>query len=126
MKFPNFYFKRRKRPGYLKSIFSNGRKFDGVIHLTGDEKWLLYSDSTHTFYTKLDSFLIENGKCTHYPSMTGASWFDTRNGIYLLHTASLIITDLNFDNVDDFKNYVKSEFNKGTPITVFYHLSVEV
>jgi len=126
MKFPNFYFKRRKRPSYLRCKFSNGEKFDGVLHLTGSEKWIVFTDMSHSFCFKLGTFLIENGKCTHYEAMSGASWIDNRNGIYLNHTGLIIITDLNFDNVDDFKRYVKSQYDNGTPISIFYNLPVEV
>jgi hypothetical protein len=127
MNFPNFYFKRRKRPSYLKAKLSSDKKYDGVIHLTGGEKWIVYNDNAvHTFCFKLGTFIIENGKCTHYNTMSGTSWIDNQNGIYLSHTGLIIITDLNFNNVEDFKTYVKSQYENGTPISILYNLLTEV
>ena len=86
-----------------------------VIILTGDENWNVRTNTSNTFQFSM-GVTIFAGFCTHYPSFT-SSYIDKQNGIYLLNTGALIITDMRHANLDDFKAYLKEQYEAGTPVT---------
>ena len=86
-----------------------------VIVLTGKENWTIRTGCTNTFQFSI-GVTIFAGFCTHYPSFA-SNYIDKQNGIYLLNTGALIITDMRHANLDDFKAYLKEQYEAGTPVT---------
>jgi len=96
--------------------FENGKVIRNIkeFNLTGNENWELRSNTTNTFQFQYSS-IVDGGLCSHYPKIA-ATKFDQTNGVYLNYTRQLIISDINYSTVEDFKSYLKGQYNKGTPV----------
>lgn len=91
--------------------------------LTGKENWAkrTYGNPKHTFeYAMI--FRIIKGLCSHYANYT-AAYIDRVDGVYLSNTTTIIITDLRFTAVTDFRDYLAAQYAAGTPVTVWYVLA---
>lgn len=91
--------------------------------LTGEEDWAkrTYGNPKHTFEHGI-FFRIIKGLCSHYANYT-AAYIDRVNGTYLSNTTAIIITDLRFTAVTDFRDYLAAQYAAGTPVTVWYVLA---
>ena len=97
---------------------------DGVHHVRGQviydgtENFQKRTNLEHTFQITLRK-TSSSGKCSHYQSINSSS-FDVDNGIYLTYTNVLIISDLRFSTVADFKSWLATQYANGTPVTIEY------
>ena len=85
----------------------------------GTEYWVKRTGKEHTFQVGLSMI---RGFCTHYTNFYSQD-IDTKNGIYTLNTNVVIITDLRFDTVEDFKAWLTEQYENNTPVTVQYESS---
>ena len=114
---------------YITYLSQKIGRYNKQIVLNGTEGCALRSGNTHTFIININDHvpkgtIIYNGKCSHYPDISGSD-FDVKSGIYVSWTANLPICDLTYDNVDDFKAYVKAQYDAGTPITLMAQIATE-
>lgn len=77
--------------------------------LNGTENWIKRPNTNNTFQFSPE-FITKTGLCTHYIKFKNGSEMDTKEGIYLSNTASIIITDLRFTTVEEFKQWLAEEF----------------
>lgn len=72
-----------------------------TIILNGTENWNKRSGNNNTFTYNFGS-IINKGLCDRY-TVLSSNEIDKKDGIYLSSTTSIIITDMRFTNVSDFK-----------------------
>ena len=114
----------------------------GRIVLTGDENWEYQEivDGTERKYFRCPTYQYTQGLpkiidayhnnccCTHYKIIT-TNWTNflndtTENQIFPLQQNGykICIRSLNCSSVDEFKSYLKDQYNAGTPVTIYYEL----
>lgn len=96
----------------------------GKITLTGNEKWIAYSDYKSFYTVDYDILLKPNPYCTHY--IYGNPLASDGNNVYAIGVGayynSLWIKDNRFNmNLQDFKAYLSDSYTKGNPVTVLYN-----
>jgi hypothetical protein len=96
----------------------------GKITLTGNEKWIAYSDYKSFYTVDYDILLKPNPYCTHY--IYGNLLASDGNNVYAIGVGayynSLWIKDNRFNmNLQDFKAYLSDAYTKGDPVTVLYN-----
>ena len=96
----------------------------GKITLTGNEKWIAYSDYKSFYTVDYDILLKPNPYCTHY--IYGNPLASDGNNVYAIGVGayynSLWIKDNRFDmNLQNFKAYLSDAYTKGNPVTVLYN-----
>ena len=92
------------------------------IILNGTENWIKRANTNHTFQITV-SELIVKGICDYYPTFTSLTLIDTQDGIHLTNTSNIIITDMRFTDVEDFKafitqNHVTIQYYRSTPSVI--------
>ena len=102
---------------------------DGIHHkrkqieLDGTENWQKRSNTNNTFQFII-SETSQNGICNNYKSIK-SSQIDKEDGIYLLYTNAIIITDFRFTTVADFKNHLSTKKEANEPVVIEYELTEE-
>lgn len=102
---------------------------DGIHHkrkqieLDGTENWQKRSNTNNTFQFII-SETSQNGICNNYKSIR-SSQIDKEDGIYLLYTNAIIITDFRFTTVADFKNHLSTKKEANEPVVIEYELTEE-
>lgn len=102
---------------------------DGIHHkrrqieLDGTENWQKRSNTNNTFQFII-SEISQNGICNNYKSIR-SSQIDKEDGIYLLYTNVIIITDFRFTTVEQFKTWLSQKKQGGNPIIAEYQLLEE-
>lgn len=110
------------KDGYLgENGVVNKRK---QIVLTGTENWSKRTNKNNSFNFYIDKQSM-SGISTHYLPFIASNEIDTQNGIYLLNTLAIIITDLRFTDVTEFKTWLAEQYTNGTPVIVEYELAEE-
>ena len=98
---------------------------DGIHHvrkqieLDGTENWVKYNDYNNSFRCSLP-ISAYNGICSHYKTITSLSQINKDNSMYCAKSKYLYISDLRFTNVEDFKEYLLEQKQKGTPVVIEY------
>lgn len=92
------------------------------IEFNGNENWVKRENNNHTFTLSIVPKIARGGICSHYPSMT-QSQIDVQNGIYLLNIEKIVITDMRYDTLEDFKAFLVEQYRNGTPVTAAYWLN---
>ena len=87
--------------------------YDKRIVLDGSENWTARSNTSHSFVVGLSVRSLK-GLSDSYYSMR-VNDIDVINGVYLLNTSSITITDLAYSTVEEFKAYLSAH-----PLTVYY------
>lgn len=93
------------------------------IEFNGNENWIKRENNNHTFTLSIAPKIAQEGICSHYPSLTASAQIDTQNGIYLLYTGIIIITDMRYDTLEDFKAFLVEQYRNETPVTTAYWLN---
>lgn len=102
---------------------------DGIHHkrkqieLDGTENWQKRSNTNNTFQFIISETSL-NGICNNYKSIR-SSQIDKEDGIYLLYTNAIIITDFRFTTVADFKNHLSTKKEANEPVVIEYELTEE-
>ena len=98
---------------------------DGIHHvrkqveLDGTENWVKYNDYNNSFRCSLPIGAY-NGICSHYKTTTSLSQINKDNSMYCAKSNYLYISDLRFTNVEDFKEYLLEQKQKGTSVVIEY------
>lgn len=87
--------------------------YDKRIVLDGSENWTARSNTSHSFVVGLSVRSLK-GLSDSYYSMR-VNDIDVINGVYLLNTSSIIVTDLACSTVEEFKAHLSAH-----PLTVYY------
>ena len=87
--------------------------YDKRIVLDGTENWNISSSKPNSFLTAV-SERIMNGLSDSYPTLKSPE-IGTKNGIYLIYTEDIIVTDLACSTVEEFKAHLSAH-----PLTVYY------
>lgn len=87
--------------------------YDKRIVLDGTENWNISSSKPNSFLTPVSERIV-NGLSDSYPTLKSPE-IGTKNGIYLNHTADIIVTDLACSTVEEFKAHLSAH-----PLTVYY------
>lgn len=95
------------------------------VEFNGTENWVKRANNNHTFSLSIAPKIAKEGICSHYPSFTSSSQIDTKNGIYLGSTNSIIITDMRYDKLEDFKAFLVKQYGNRTPVTTTYCVNEE-
>lgn len=100
----------------------------GKLVLTGDEGWLPERYNRYYLSTVIgtDSYLTNDTYCSHLPYNTNV-YQDTGTQVGIVSSKSGIRIRMpqteEFDTTSEFKAWLKSEYDKGTPVTVWYQLA---
>lgn len=87
--------------------------YDKRIVLDGAEDWIARNNTSHSFSVGLSVRSLK-GLSDSYYSMR-VNDIDVINGVYLLNTSSITITDLAYSTVEEFKAHLSEH-----PLTVYY------
>lgn len=87
--------------------------YDKRIVLDGTENWRAYSNTSHSFVVVLSVRSLKGLSDSYYPMRVND--IDVIKGVYLLNTSSIIITDLAYSTVEEFKAHLSEH-----PLTVYY------
>ena len=87
--------------------------YDKRIVLDGTENWRARNNTSHSFSVGLSVRSLK-GLSDSYYSMR-VNDIDVINGVYLLNTSSITITDLAYSTVEEFKAHLSEH-----PLTVYY------
>ena len=108
--------------GYLgENGVVNKRK---QLVLTGTENWYRRNNTNNSFYFSISPNAIK-GLCNTYKPFTAPNEIDTKDGIYLLSTSYIIITDLRFTTAEELKAWLAEQYSAGTPVIVEYEMQTE-
>lgn len=130
--------------GYKLSLTVNGTEYPIYLGeaqttrqikklvLTGEEDWLQSVPEVRVYRINVPNYLREMVNipiCTHYKGIAPAAG---TGGLQDLETALLLsesgnnyyyIRDDRFNNANDFKSYLSTQYAAGTPVTVWYVLA---
>lgn len=87
--------------------------YDKRVVLDGSENWIARNNTSHSFSVGLSVRSLK-GLSDSYYSMR-VNDIDVINGVYLLKTSSITITDLAYSTVEEFKAHLSEH-----PLTVYY------
>ena len=87
--------------------------YDKRVVLDGSENWIARNNTSHSFSVGLSVRSLK-GLSDSYYSMR-VNDIDVINGVYLLNTSSITITDLAYSTVEEFKAHLSEH-----PLTVYY------
>ena len=90
--------------------------------LTGEENFSVRTGKEHTFGFAITASENVNCVCSHYTNIS-SSQFDVTNGIFAKNTSFAYISDLDYSNTTDLKAYLRTQYQNGTPVTVWYVLA---
>lgn len=111
------------KDGYLGDDGIHNKRIQ-IVLTGGNEYWSKRTGKNNSFNLTLNNKAIK-GICNTYKSFTSPTEIDTKNGIYLLKTFAIIITDLRFTDVTEFKNWLAEQYGNGTPVVIEYELAEE-
>jgi hypothetical protein len=107
--------------------FKNGKvvkEITAKVEFTGDENWVIYPNKTKTFQYIPSLGIMLKGICSHYSSIKSSS-MDIENGFVMEYIRSFIISDVRYNTVDDFKAFLKSEYENGKPVTFYIKINAK-
>ena len=104
-----------RRVGYVRDVCRTRVKsvYDKRVVLDGSENWIARNNTSHSFSVGLSVRSLK-GLSDSYYSMR-VNDIDVINGVYLLNTSSITITDLAYSTVEEFKAHLSEH-----PLTVYY------
>lgn len=86
------------------------KAFDGTEDL---------KEETHGQYSFYLPEISDNGICSHFNSLSSGEFQNGVKGVYLRYTIKAIF-NTNFASVDEFKSYLRSQAEAGTPVQICY------
>lgn len=90
--------------------------------LTGEENFTARTNTSHSFQLPITLSADIAGISSHYTSIS-ANEIDIKTGVYVRASYTVIITDLNYSDLDNFKAFLRQQYSAGTPVTVWYVLA---
>jgi hypothetical protein len=102
------------------------RKPIRTIVYTGNENWKKASTTITNQYGISLPAISGYGKTSHFKSLNNATSFNNgEDGAYSIYTASLYINTSQFATLEEFKAFLKSQYEAGTPLTFVYAVQAE-
>ena len=108
---------------YLGSV-SSTRQIQKLV-ITGEENWLQqslnpYGIVNYSLSVSGRTQTTRNIACTHYETQT--TTIDDTTSIGIFNGSNIFIRETYLD-INNFKNYLRSEYANGTPVTIWYVLA---
>lgn len=99
--------------------------------LTGDEQYIsVIGNAPFAIYPegfkRPTNLNITTWFCSHYQSVPNSASWATYNNLISWSTTYpdyLVMRDIRFSDITSFKDFIKSEYDKGTPVTIYYQLA---
>ena len=105
-------------PSNVRQLTNGGLKLVKKVFV-GTESWSLRSSSANSFVASI-SPLSKSGYSTIYKPFSGSTEIGQSDGVYLVNTSSVIVTDKSCNTVSDFTNKLKSLAESGNPFIIWY------
>lgn len=103
----------------------------GKYEFTGEEAFsIAFNSNYYVIYTQGDFInnfdyneTVETYKCSHFKSIAVNTRYQN-NTFFINTTRNLTFTTLKYSTVTDFKTWLKSLYDAGTPVVVYYKLAM--
>lgn len=103
----------------------------GKYEFTGEEAFsIAFNSNYYVIYTQGDFInnfdyneTVETYKCSHFKSIAVNTRYQN-NTFFINTTRNLTFTTLKYSTVTDFKTWLKSLYDAGTPVVVYYKLAI--
>ena len=102
--------------GEVDAVTGEGQKKWKMLTLDGTENYVEEAPKQYSISLKEVSY---SGKCSHFKSISITELNNHVLGAYMLYTGKVIF-NTNFSSLDEFKHYLRAQFEAGTPIQICY------
>lgn len=102
--------------GEVDAVTGEGQETWKTLTLDGTENYVVNEPKQYSLPLNEISY---SGKCSHFKSITITELQNHVLGVYLLYTGKVIF-NTNFSSLDEFKHYLRAQFEAGTPIQICY------
>lgn len=102
--------------GEVDAVTGEGQKTWKLLTLDGTENFTEEAPKQYSIQLKEISY---SGMCSHFKSITITELQNHVLGVYLSYTGKAIF-NTNFSSLDEFKHYLRAQFEAGTPIQICY------
>lgn len=102
--------------GEVDAVTGEGQKTWKTLTLDGTENYVANEPKQYSLPLNEISYF---GKCSHFKSIAITELQNHVLGVYLLYTEKVIF-NTNFSSLDEFKHYLRAQFEAGTPIQICY------
>lgn len=102
--------------GEVDAVSGDGKGTWKMLTLDGTENYVVNEPKQYSLPLNEISY---SGKCSHFKSITITELQNHVFGVYLLYTGKAIF-NTNFSSLDEFKHYLRAQFEAGTPIQICY------
>ena len=102
---------------YKRFVYRNPIR---TIVYTGDENWkTTVTTITNIYYLPLPA-VSAYGISSHFQSITHSQYQNGEEGMHISNTATLYINASQFATLEEFKAFLKAQYEAGTPVTLVY------
>ena len=102
--------------GTVDAVTGEGQETWKLLTLDGTENYVEDAPKQYSISLKEVSY---SGKCSHFKSITLDELRSHVVGAYMKYTGKVIF-NTNFSSLDEFKHYLRAQFEAGTPIQICY------
>lgn len=102
--------------GTVDAVTGEGQETWKLLTLDGTENYVEEAPKQYSISLKEISY---SGKCSHFKSITLDELRSHVVGAYMKYTGKVIF-NTNFSSLDEFKHYLRAQFEAGTPIQICY------
>lgn len=102
--------------GTVDAVTGEGQETWKLVTLDGTENYVEEAPKQYSISLKEVSY---SGKCSHFKAITLDELRDHVVGAYMKYTGKVIF-NTNFSSLDEFKHYLRAQFEAGTPIQICY------
>lgn len=102
--------------GTVDAVTGEGQETWKLVTLDGTENYVEEAPKQYSISLKEVSY---SGKCSHFKSITLDELRNHVVGAYMKYTGKVIF-NTNFSSLDEFKHYLRAQFEAGTPIQICY------
>ena len=102
--------------GTVDAVTGEGQETWKLLTLDGTENYVEEAPKQYSISLKEVSY---SGKCSHFKSITLDELQNHVVGAYMKYTGKVIF-NTNFSSLDEFKHYLRAQFEAGTPIQICY------
>lgn len=102
--------------GTVDAVTGEGQETWKLVTLDGTENYVEEEPKQYSISLKEVSY---SGKCSHFKSITLDELRNHVVGAYMKYTGKVIF-NTNFSSLDEFKHYLRAQFEAGTPIQICY------
>ena len=102
---------------YKRFVYRNPIR---TIVYTGDENWKMDATTITNRYSLPLSAVSAYGIASHFKTLTNSLYQAGEDGVYTSNTATLYINASQFATLEEFKAFLKAQYEAGTPVTIVY------